>query len=122
MTEPYEIGHSPDHNYIYARDFQQPYTVELAFKLAGDMVRFSEGLEVQKCLVDISGTTSVSNVVNKYKFAYEKAPDLGLPHHWRIAFVITQGDKSPDFIETVMKNAGYFFSAFLTIRMRQLTG
>ena len=48
MTEPYEIGHSPDHNYIYARDFQQPYTVELAFKLAGDMVRFSEGLEVQK--------------------------------------------------------------------------
>jgi len=112
MEKPYEIGVSPDETYIYARVFKQPYTAQLAFKIAEEMVAFRKILTILGCLIDIRGTKSVSSVVDKYKFAHEKAPTIGLPRHWQIAFLIDEGDDSPDFIETVMKNAGYMFQVF----------
>jgi hypothetical protein len=112
MEEKYEIGSSPDGTYVYARAFRHPYTAEIALTVAGDLVRFGEKLDVLGCLVDIRGSASVSSVVDKYKFAFEKAELAGLSRHWRYAFVIDHGDDSPDFIETVMKNAGYAFQVF----------
>ena len=112
MEKLYEIGSSPDETYVYARAFRHPYTAELARTLAGELVRFGEKLGVLGCLIDIRGTTSVSSVVEKYEFAYKNATGAGLPHHWRYAFLIDHGDDSPDFIETVMKNAGYVFQIF----------
>jgi hypothetical protein len=112
MEELYEIGRSPDETYLYARAFRVPYTAELALTLAGELVRLGEKLDVLGCLIDIRGTTSVSSVVDKYEFAYEKAKIAGLPRHWRFAFLIDHGDDSPGFIEIVMKNAGYMFQIF----------
>jgi len=108
----YEIGISPDETYIYARKFRHPYTVEIALTLAGELVHLGEKLSVLGCFIDIRGTTSVSSVFDKYQFAYEKTTAAGLPHHWRFAFLIDHGDDSPDFIETVMKNAGNMFQIF----------
>ena len=54
----------------------------------------------------------MSSVVEKYEFAYKNATGSGVPQHWRYAFLIDHGDDSPDFIETVMKNAGYVFQIF----------
>ena len=112
MEKLYEIGSSPDETYVYARAFRHPYTAELARTLAEDLVRFGENLGVLGCLIDIRGTTSVSSVVEKYEFAYKNATGSGLPQHWRYAFLMDQGDDSPDFIETVMNNAGYVFQIF----------
>jgi len=112
MEKPYEIGVSPDETYIYARVLKQSYTAQLAFKIAEEMVAFGEILSILGCLIDIRGTESVSSVVEKYKFAHEKAPTIGLPRHWQIAFLTDDGDNSPDFIETVMENAGYMFQVF----------
>ncbi len=112
MEEQYEIGSSPDETYVYARAFRSPYTLELAVTLAGELVPLGEKLGVLGCLIDMRGTTSVSSVTEKYQFAYEESRVAGLPHHWRFAFLIDHGDDSPDFIETVMKDAGYIFQIF----------
>ncbi|MFV1997635.1 MAG: hypothetical protein ACC641_06445 [Acidiferrobacterales bacterium] len=112
MEELYEIGSSPDETYVYARAFRHPYTAEIALTLAEELAHLGKKLGVLGCLIDIRGTTSVSSVVDKYKFAYEKATVADLPHHWRYAFLIDHGDDSPDFIETVMKNAGYILQIF----------
>ena len=64
------------------------------------------------CLIDIRGTKSVTSVVDKYVFAYNKTKELGLPYHWKYAFIKDQGDDSLQFIETVMHNAGYLFRTF----------
>ena len=112
MVKPYEIGSSPDGTYVYARAFRVPYTAQLALTLAGELVHLGKNSDVIGCLIDIRGTTSVSDVADKYYFAYEKTKVAGLPHHWRCAFLIDQGDDSPDFIETVMYNAGYLLKLF----------
>lgn len=112
MEKPYQIGSSPDRTYIYARKFQQPYTAELAQTLMAKLVRLGENLGILGCLIDIRGTKSVSSVSDKYEFAYNKAPAASLPHLWRYAFLVDQGDDSPNFVETVMINAGYMFQIF----------
>ncbi len=112
MEKQYNIGISPDGTYIYAQAFRVPYTAEIALALAGELLQVGGKLGVQGCLIDIRGTASVSSVLDKYKFAHEKTNMVGLPHHWRFAFLIDQGDDSPDFIETVMHNAGYLLQIF----------
>ena len=112
MEEQYEVGSSSDGTYVYAQAFQVPYTMKLALTLADELVLLGEKLGVLGCLIDIRGVTSVSSVTNKYQFAYEKAKVAGLPHHWRFAFLKDHGDDSPDFIETVMINAGFMFQIF----------
>jgi len=112
MEKPYEIGSSPDETYVYARAFRTPYTAELALTVARELVPIGVELGVLGCLIDIRGTASVSSVIDKYEFAYEKATVAGLPHHWRYAFLIDHGDDSPDFIGTVMRNAGFMLKIF----------
>lgn len=105
-------GISSDETYLWARAFQLPFTLEIAQKVSENLVRFGENLDVLGCLIDIRGTKSVSTILDKYKFAYEKAGHAMLPRHWKYAFLIDIGDDSPGFIETVMKNAGYLFQVF----------
>jgi hypothetical protein len=112
MEKPYEIGRSPDESYLYARAFRDPYTAELALRLAGELVELGEKPGVVGCLIDIRGTTSESSIVEKYEFAHNNAQGIGLPHHWKIAFLVDHSDGSLGFVETVMTNAGYRFLIF----------
>ena len=112
MKNLYKTGISIDKTYVYARDFRVTYTLEIAQTLARELVTLGEKLDVLGCLIDLRGTTSVSSVVDKHNFAYEKATVAGLPRHWRYAFIKDHGDDSLNFIETVMKNAGYMFQIF----------
>jgi hypothetical protein len=112
MEQQYEIGSSQDRTYVYARAFRQPYTLKLALSLARELNPLGERLGVRGCLLDIRGTTSLSSAVDKYEFAYKEATGVGVPRHWRIALLKDAGDDSPDFMETVMMNAGYVFQIF----------
>ena len=112
MGKQYEIGSSSDGTYVYAQAFSVPYTMKLALTLADELLLLGEKLGVQGCLIDIRGVASASSVTDKYQFAYEKTKIAGLPHHWRFAFLKDHDDDSPDFIETVMINAGFMFQIF----------
>jgi hypothetical protein len=112
MLKPFETGISSDGSYFYARKFQVPYTAEIAKSLAAEFVQHSAKPDVLGCLIDIRGTSSVSSVMEKYDFAYHKTGEVGLPRHLKYAFIKDYGDKSLDFIETVMLNAGHSFRTF----------
>jgi hypothetical protein len=77
-----------------------------------ELIQQGRELDIQGCLIDIRGTRSESSVTDKFNFAYKNAATAQLPRHWRYAFLIDSGDDSPNFIETVMKNAGYQFQIF----------
>ena len=50
-------------------------------------------------------------LVCDYRVMSETAK-IGLPHHWKYAFIKDLDDDSLEFIETVMLNAGYSFRTF----------
>ena len=112
MEKPFETGISSEGPYFYARRFQVPFTAAVAQALATEFVRLAEKVEVLGCIIDIRGTQSVSSVMEKYNFAYQNTKDIGLPHHWKYAFIKDLGDDSLEFIDTVMHNAGYLFRLF----------
>ena len=112
MKELYKTGCSSDKKYVYAHTFTVPYTPEIAFSLAKELVALGKENGAHGCLIDIRGAQYKSSVMDKYKFAYEKASLADLPKNWRYAFIIDTGHNSPKFIETVMKNAGYMFEVF----------
>jgi hypothetical protein len=109
---PYETGRSSDGAYFYARKFHGPYTAETAQSLASEFAHYKDERNIKGCLVDIRGTSSVSSVMDKYDFAYKKTKEVSLPRHWKYAFIKDPDDKSLEFIETVMRNAGYQFCVF----------
>jgi len=112
MKDQYEIGISADKTYLFARAFRVPYTAEVALKLANDLIALSENIDILGCLIDIRGTKSISSVLDKYKFAYEKTKDINLPLRLRYAFLKDPDDTSTQFFETVMKNANYMLQIF----------
>lgn len=112
MEKLYETGVSSDGVYLYARTFHTPFTAAVAQALATEFVQLGETLNVLGCLIDIRGTKSVSSVMEKYDFAYQKTNEIGLPRRWKYAFIKDHGDDSLDFITTVMLNAGYVFRTF----------
>lgn len=112
MVKPYTTGISISQTHLYARSFQTPFTAELAQALAQEFLALSEDLTVSGCLIDIRGTKSVSSVVEKYNFAYKDTVKIGLPRHWKYAFLKDRDDKSLEFIELVMSNAGYLFRIY----------
>ena len=112
MEKPFETGFSSDGTYLYARKFRVPFTAVVAQTLATEFSQHGEKLNVLGCLFDIRGTKSVTNVVEKHSFAFKKAKEVGLPRHWKYAFIKDQDDDSLEFIETVMLNAGYMFRTF----------
>lgn len=113
MKKQYETGISSEGSYYYARAFRVPYTAELALEVARELVNMGDRSGILGCLIDLRGTISISSVVEKYQFAYEKAELVGLPPHWRYAFLKDEADDSPDFIETVMQNVGILLKVFI---------
>jgi hypothetical protein len=116
MEQQYEIGISSDGNYLYARDFRQPLTLKLVLTVALELKDLDSELGARACLLDIRGTTSVASITDKYDFAYKKTGNVGLPRRMRIALLKDPGDDSPDFMATVMSNAGYVFQIFIDER------
>lgn len=112
MDKSFEIGISADGAYLYAHKFQQPYTYEIAQEVMKNFIYQGRELEILGCLIDIRGIQSVSSAADKFFFAREKAAAAQLPQYWRYAFLVDQNDDSINFIETVMRNAGYMFQIF----------
>ena len=87
-------------------------SVSIAVAFTREIARLGDQRHIHRCLIDVQGTTSVSGVYGKYMYANRKAEEAGLKRVWRIALLKDEHDASPDFLETVMKNAGYVFQMF----------
>ena len=91
-------------------------TLKLVLSVALELKDLDSELDARACLLDIRGTTSEISVTEKYDFAYEKTGEIGVPRMARIALLKDPGDNSPDFMETVMRNAGFTFRIFVDER------
>lgn len=112
MDRRYEVGIAPCGRYVYARGFREPLTLALALRVAQDMLALGDPARYSGCLLDLRGTTSATTVIEKYDFAYKEARIIGVPQFWKSAVLKDVGDPSPDFIQTVMRNAGYTLQLF----------
>lgn len=112
MERRYEIGISADGRYVYARSFREPHTLELAATVARELMTLGDPRAFTGCLIDLRGTTSMASAPDLYEFAYEKSKVIGMQPRWKTAVLKDVGDDSTDFLETVMKNAGFNVQMF----------
>ena len=90
-----------------------PVTLQLAISFTNSLTSFGKKLQLSRVVIDIRGVESKSSVSDKYFYAYKGAKKAGLSSSWRIALLKDVKDNSPDFLETVMLNAGYDFKIFI---------
>lgn len=63
--------------------------------------------QLTRLMFDCRDTLSRLAIAVQYEFAYQQAGKLGLGRDWQIAFVVSPGDRSYDFMETALVNSGY---------------
>ena len=102
----YDIQISEDGTYVRIRVYET-ITGEMEIEFAGKAIKEARKLKINKFLVDVRGTTNVANTFEQYGFGYVEMALLGLEKTSRIAIIADEGDTSHNFIETVLRNAGY---------------
>ena len=81
------------------KDIARQWSVEVAKK--------SRELDIRRFLFDVRSAQNVATVLDKYTFAYQDSVELNLPKDIRSAILVSETDRSHDFVETTFKNAGY---------------
>ncbi len=89
-----------------------PVTLQVAVSFTTSLSSIGERLKLSRVVIDIRNTKSISSIFDKYFYAYKHAQLLGQSRLWKIALLKGAADTSPDFLETVMINAGYQFKIF----------
>lgn len=88
-------------------------TVPLACKWSAEMQNVSQTSGIRRFLIDVRGSRNISDVLENYMFAYKHADELKLERNTRYAILVSPGDSSHDFVETVMRNCGYYVRRFV---------
>lgn len=81
-----------------------------AFCLAASERGAQAGL--RRYLFDLRGSRNLESTFSNYVYAYEDMNALGLERNARVALLVDVDDASHDFVETVMRNAGYNLCLF----------
>ncbi len=109
----FKLGMSSDNTFVEVKvTCLEGLSLELALRFTKEYTRYGQEKGILKCLIDMQGIRSTEGIVGKYSFAYSGAEDAGLSRDWRIALLKDAEDKTPEFLETVMLNAGYTFKVF----------
>lgn len=108
----YDLEVHADGSFVVVRSFRAPITLDIAVSFTAAFTRLGDEQGLRRCLIDIRPVYDDSSILDKFDYAYRKASDAGLDQKWRVAVLKRAEDHSPDFIETVMTNAGYDFRLF----------
>jgi hypothetical protein len=102
----YELSLSEDRTYVRVRVLK-PITEALEREFAQNAIKDAKRLDIAKFLVDVRGIPNVASSFEQCLFGYKAMNQFGLGRNARIAVVVDADDKSHDFIETTLVNAGY---------------
>ena len=102
----YEISLSEDGSYVRIRVFEV-ITGDVEREFAEEAIKEAKQHGIAKFLVDVRGTSNVAATFEQFLFGYKDMNQFALDRSSMIAVLVDAGDKSHDFIETVMLNAGY---------------
>jgi len=107
----YTITLSDDGRYIVCRVVGQ-VKVEIAREFAKEMDRWSRSLNVKRFLTDVREAPNASSTFENYEFAYKDLEELGVQRDARAAILVAPDDRTHDFVEMVVQNAGYGVKIF----------
>ena len=111
-SPPYSVNLSDDGSFIHHRSHTSARTqAEMASRLKA-IVALGNARQVSRLLFDVRAVRFESPIGAQYEYAYHQAREMGLTRHWRIALLATPGDRSYDFMETALVNAGYVAGLF----------
>jgi len=109
---PYTVSVSADGAFIHYRSRASARTsVEMAERLRS-AVQLGQAQQLSRIMFDSRGAPFAAGIAAQYEYAYHRAWQLGLTRDWRIAMVVTPGDRSYDFMETTFINSGYIARLF----------
>lgn len=70
----------------------------------------AEGMD--RFLFDLRAARNVESISASYQYAYRDMPAMQISRSARSAVLVSPGDHSHDFMETLCRNAGYNVSIF----------
>lgn len=107
----YKIKIVESKNYIVMKIFSD-ITLEVAREFTRDLAATVERTKIQNIFCDARGSRNVISTFDNYTYGYREMAELGLRQNIRSAVVIDPEDKTHNFIETVIQNAGYVTRMF----------
>lgn len=107
----YQISVSNNNSYIVCT-VSVPVTLELARDYTRAMDELSRAQDIKRFLVDVRSVPNVISAAENYTFANEDMKNMDLQRDVRSAILVDPDDKSHDFVETVILNAGYIVRIF----------
>lgn len=107
----FEISISDDGSYIRVKVFEN-INGALEKDFAEKAIKEAKIRSINRFLVDVRGTKNIATTVDQYLFGHEDLRSFALDSFSSIVILVDEGDESHNFIETVLKNAG--FMTYLT--------
>lgn len=108
----YSVALSQDGDFVHYRSLVSARTsAEMGERLRA-AIDLGQAHGVRRIMYDTRGTPFAAGIAAQYEYAYHQARRLGLTREWRIAMLVTPGDRSYDFMETAFVNAGYLARLF----------
>lgn len=102
----YRISVSDDGRYLICR-VQGRITRPTALAFTRELDRLSRERGIKRFLTDVREASNDLGVLHNYLFANEVMPELELQRDVRSAILTRPDDKTHDFVETALRNAGY---------------
>ncbi|TFG94845.1 MAG: hypothetical protein E4H13_14275 [Calditrichales bacterium] len=107
----YEIFISDEKVFVVVR-IVGDFTRHVGVMLAEKAISKASEYQITRYLFDLRNSLNTDSAFNKYAYAYQDMARLNLDPQARIALLTNPTDKSHDFVETVMHNAGFNVSLF----------
>lgn len=108
----FEISLAESGKYVICRVLE-PVTTEFALEFGKATVDFSHEHGLNRQLYDCRLVRNIDSVYHNYDFAYKDMVNLGLEYDDRVAVLVDTADRSHDFVEIVIRNAGYNVKTFI---------
>jgi hypothetical protein len=108
----FNIAPSKDKKYIII-EISGNITVESIMQPIMQAHALGAKLKINRYLMDVTNARNVDSVVKNFHFAYEDMKTTnGIDQTAMVASLVDPDDHSHDFVETVLKNAGFNFKIF----------
>ncbi|MCZ4306138.1 hypothetical protein O4G98_15495 [Zoogloeaceae bacterium G21618-S1] len=93
----------------------EPVTLDVIRQATRQACALGDSCHTQRFLFDARGTRNVESIFRNYQFAHEELPSMGIDRAASFAVLIDQDDRSQDFLETTVRNAGFDMRLFTTL-------
>ncbi|MEJ2656991.1 MAG: hypothetical protein P8012_07305 [Desulfobacterales bacterium] len=81
--------------------------IDIIRQWSKDIEKKSRAMDIRKFLFDVRSARNVSIAAENYFFAHRDSIELNLQRNVRSAILVSETDRSHDFTETTLRNAGY---------------